>query len=285
MLWAAPAAIFFAIFGLGPIGAVVYLSFTEWNLLGSPEWTGLDNWARLFEDPDVVGSVRVTLVLTVLCWLVQTPVSLLLGVWAAGPQRNRAVLSTIFFVPLLLSTAAIALTWLSLLDPNFGMAVDLGRFLGVEDGNFLGDRQLALYTVAFVVTWQFIPFHALIYQAAAQQIPATLYEAARVDGADRWRRFFSVTLPQLRHTVTASSILIVIGSLTYFESILLLTGGGPGTATRVLPLHMYVKGFVGTDMGYASVLAVVMVAVGAALSFAIARVTGYHRMSSQREGL
>ncbi|MFC7481012.1 hypothetical protein ACFQX7_14565 [Luedemannella flava] len=91
VLWAAPAAIFFAIFGLGPIGAVVYLSFTEWNLLGSPEWTGLDNWARLFEDPDVVGSVRVTLVLTVLCWLVQTPVSLLLGVWAAGPQRNRAV--------------------------------------------------------------------------------------------------------------------------------------------------------------------------------------------------
>ena len=284
LLWALPAALFFALFGLVPIGAVVYLSFTEWNGLGAPRWSGMGNWARLFTDPDVVGSVRTTLVLAVLCWLVQTPVSLLLGVWAAGPQRNRAILSTFFFIPLLLSTAAIALTWLSLLDPNFGLAVSLGRFVGVPDGNFLGDKNLALYTVAFVVTWQFIPFHALIYQAATRQIPATLYEAAKVDGADRVRRFFSVTLPQLRHTVVASSILIVIGSLTYFESILLLTGGGPGTATRVLPLHMYVKGFVGFDMGYASVLAVLMVAVGAALSIAIVRVTGYHRMTSQREG-
>jgi xylobiose transport system permease protein len=139
--------------------------------------------------------------------------------------------------------------------------------------------------VAFVVTWQFIPFHALIYQAATQQVPVILYEAARIDGADRVRRFFMVTLPQLRHTIVASSILIIIGSLTYFESILLLTGGGPGTATRVLPLHMYVKGFVGFDMGYASVLAVLLVVVGAALSIAIARFSGFHRMASQREGM
>ncbi|GAA1756433.1 sugar ABC transporter permease [Luedemannella helvata] len=284
-IWAAPAAIFFGIFGILPILAVVYLSFTEWNGLGEPKWTGWANWSRLFDDPDVVGSVRVTLVLAVLCWLLQTPASLLLGVWAAGSQRNRAILSTIFFVPLLLSTAAIALAWLSILDPNFGLAVTIGNLVGVDDGNFLGDRQLALYTVAFVLTWQFIPFYALIYQAATRQIPRTLYEAAHIDGADRWRQFFSITLPQLRHTVVASSILIVIGSLTYFESILLLTGGGPGTATRVLPLHMYVKGFVGFDMGYASVLSVVMVAVGTALSIAIARVTGYHRMSSTREGL
>lgn len=284
-LWAAPAAIFFAIFGLVPIGAVFYLSFTEWNVLGSPKWTGLTNWARLADDPDVIGSLRVTIVLAILCWVVQTPISLLLGVWAAGPQRNRAVLSAVFFMPLLLSTVAITLTWLSLLDPNFGLAMTIGRFVGVPDGNFLGDGNLALYTVAFVVTWQFVPFHALIYQAATRQIPTTLYEAARIDGATRYQRFFSVTLPQLRHTMVASSILIIIGSLTYFESILLLTGGGPGTATRVLPLHMYVKGFVGFDLGYASVLSVVMVVVGAALSIAIVRVTGYHRMSSQREGL
>jgi xylobiose transport system permease protein len=284
-LWAAPAAIFFAIFGLVPIGAVFYLSFTEWNVLGSPKWTGLTNWARLADDPDVIGSLRVTIVLAILCWLVQTPISLLLGVWSAGLQRNRAVLSAIFFMPLLLSTVAITLTWLSLLDPNFGLAMTIGRFVGVPDGNFLGDGNLALYTVAFVVTWQFVPFHALIYQAATRQIPTTLYEAARIDGASRYQRFFSVTLPQLRHTMVASSILIIIGSLTYFESILLLTGGGPGTATRVLPLHMYVKGFIGFDLGYASVLSVVMVVVGAALSIAIVRVTGYHRMSSQREGL
>lgn len=280
-LWAAPAAIFFTIFGIVPIVVVLYLSFTKWNGLGTPEWTGLTNWRALPEDADALHSIKVTAQLTIFCWLIQTPLSLLLGVWAAGPQRNRAILSTVFFLPLLLSTAAIALTWLSLLDPNFGLATSFG----VTDGNFLGDDSRALYAVAAVISWQFVPFHTLLYQAAARQIPVSMYEVAEIDGARTMRQFFSITLPQLRNTIIASSVLVVVGSLTYFESILLLTNGGPGTATRVLPLHMYVKGFVGFDMGYASVLAVLLVAVGTTLSVLIVRSTGYHRMNSDREGM
>ncbi len=285
LAWAAPAAIFFLVFGIFPIAAVVYLSLTRWDGLGTPQWIGLDNWRALGNDADAFHSIRITLLLTVLCWVVQTPLSMMIGVWAAGPQRNRAILSTLFFLPLLLSTAAIALVWLDLLDPNFGLAHDLGALVGVPDGNFLGDPRRALFSVAFVITWQFVPFHTLIYQAATRQIPHTLYEAAALDGAATVRQFFSVTLPQLRNTVIASSVLIVVGSLTYFESILLLTNGGPGTATRVLPLHMYIKGFVGFDMGYASVLAVLLVLIGTLLSVLIVRTTGYHRMGSQREGL
>jgi xylobiose transport system permease protein len=284
-LWAAPAAVFFTIFGIVPIAVVLYLSFTTWNGLGTPEWAGLTNWRALPDDGDALHSIRVTAQLTLFCWLIQTPLSLLLGVWAAGPQRNRAILSTLFFLPLLLSTAAIALTWLSLLDPNFGLAASLGSYVGVADGNFLGDDSRALYAVAAVISWQFVPFHTLLYQAAARQIPASMYEVAEIDGARTIRQFISITLPQLRNTIIASSVLVVVGSLTYFESILLLTNGGPGTATRVLPLHMYVKGFVGFDMGYASVLAVLLVAVGTTLSVLIVRSTGYHRMNSDREGM
>jgi xylobiose transport system permease protein len=284
-LWAAPAAIFFTIFGIVPIAVVLYLSFTTWNGLGTPEWAGLTNWKALPDDGDALHSIRVTAQLTLFCWLIQTPLSLLLGVWAAGPQRNRAILSTLFFLPLLLSTAAIALTWLSLLDPNFGLAASLGSYVGVPDGNFLGADDRALYAVAAVISWQFVPFHTLLYQAAARQIPVSMYEVAEMDGARTMRQFISITLPQLRNTIIASSVLVVVGSLTYFESILLLTNGGPGTATRVLPLHMYVKGFVGFDMGYASVLAVLLVAVGTALSVLIVRSTGYHRMTSDREGM
>lgn len=111
-----------------------------------------------------------------------------------------------------------------------------------------------------------------------------LYEAALLDGAGRWQQFRSVTLPQLRDTVIASGVLIVVGSLTYFEIVLILTGGGPGTATRILPLHMYLEGFRSFQMGYAAALAVVLVVVGAVLSLVITRVTGYRSMSSQREG-
>jgi xylobiose transport system permease protein len=284
-VWAAPAALFFAAFGIAPIIVVVALSFTSWNGLGTPRWIGFGNWTEMVGDPDVSHGITVTLALTAISWLIQTPLALLIGVWAAGPQRNRAVLSTLFFLPLLLSTAAIALTFGALLDPNFGLAARFGKYIGVPDGNLIGDGHRALVTVAFVIAWQFVPFHTLIYQAAARQIPASLYEAASLDGAGTIRQFVHVTLPQLRHTVVASSVLMLVGSLTYFESILLLTDGGPGTTTRVLPLHMYIKGFVAFDMGYASAIAVLLVLAGTALSVLLVRATGYHRMTSDREGL
>ncbi|WP_245930443.1 carbohydrate ABC transporter permease [Allonocardiopsis opalescens] len=285
MLWAAPALLFFGVFALFPIVLVAWLSLTEWSGLGDPVFVGLDNWLALPQDPEAPGAVWSTVRLTVLCWAVQTPLALLLGVWAAGQQRNRAVLSALFFLPLLLSTAAIALLGHSMFDPNFGLAEVVGPLVGVPDGNFLGNSDLALYMVIGVLTWQFVPFHALIYQAAARQIPRMLYEAAAIDGAGRFRRFLSITLPQLRHTIVASSVLILVGSLTYFETVLLLTGGGPGTASRVLPLHMYIQGFRAFEMGDASVLAVLLVAVGTLLSVLVVRVTGYSRMTSEREGL
>jgi xylobiose transport system permease protein len=283
-LWAAPATIFFVGFGILPILIVLYLSMTEWNGLGEPTWAGLENWRALPQDVDALNGVKVTFQLTLLCWLFQAPVAMLLGVWTAGRQRGRALLATIFFLPLLLSTTAIALIWSSLLDPNFGPIASLGDWWGALDSNILGSPDLALYAVAFVIAWQFIPFHALLYQAAARQIPRSMYESAELAGASTIRQFFAITLPQLRNTAIASSVLIVVGSLTYFESILLLTNGGPGTATRVLPLHMYVKGFVGFDMGFASALAVLLVAVGTVLSVVIVWSTGYHRMTSDREG-
>ncbi|XVU27965.1 carbohydrate ABC transporter permease [Actinoplanes sp. CA-054009] len=283
-VWAAPAVVFFLAFAILPVLAVVYLSFTQWNGLGDPRWIGGANWSALRADPDLVNGIVTTLTLTVVSWLVQTPLALLIGVWAAGPQRSRAVMSTLFFLPLLLSTAAISVTFVSLLDPNFGLAAGYGKYLGAPDGNFLGDPDKALYVIAFVVAWQFVPFHSLLYQSATRQIPVSLYEAARIDGATGVRQFFAITLPQLRNTIVASSVLMLVGSLTYFEMILLMTNGGPGTATRVLPLHMYAKGFVGFDMGYASALAVLLVLAGAALSIVVVRSTGYHRMTSDREG-
>lgn len=283
-VWAAPALLFFGVFGIAPIIIVAYLSFTTWSGLGSPVWSGLDNWRSLPGDPHVGSGLLTTLALTALTWITQTPLALAFGAWAAGPQRVRAVASALFFLPLLLSTAAIALIWQALLDPNFGVSAQVGPFIGLADGNILGNRSLALYAIVFVLLWQFLPFHMLLYQAAARQIPASLYEAAEIDGATPVQRFRHITVPQLRHTVIASSVLILVGSMTYFETVLLLTGGGPGTATRILPLHMYIQGFSAFEMGYASAIAVLLVAIGTGLSLLVVRVSGYGRMTSQREG-
>ncbi|MFE2754679.1 carbohydrate ABC transporter permease [Actinosynnema sp. NPDC059335] len=274
--YAVPAFAFFALFAALPMLLVIYLSFTAWDGLGTPAVNGGENWARLLEDSEARASVWRTLVLMVVSWLVQTPIALLIGVWAAGKQRSRAVLSSIFFLPLLLSTAAIALLWQALLEPNFG------AFVGGP--LFLGDPDIALYTVVLVISWQFIPFHTLLYQGAARAVPQSLYEAATIDGASRVSKFRHITLPQLRYTVVTSSVLMLVGSLTTFDTVLILTNGGPGTATRILPLHMYITGFSGFEMGYASTIAVVLVVLGTALSLAVMRWSGFRQMSSQQEG-
>nr|WP_239149521.1 sugar ABC transporter permease [Streptomyces sp. SID12501] len=252
-----------------------YLSFTEWDGLGDPKPVGLANWQKLLDDPRLTQSLSLTLLLMAASWVFQTVVSLLLGVWAAGRQRNRAILSAIFFVPFLLSSTAIALLFYALLDPNFG----------VIRANILGSSSGAFFAIVFVGAWQFIPFHTLIYQGGARQIPEVLYQAAAIDGAGRYRQFFSITLPQLRHTITTSTVLMVVGLLTYFETVLILTKGGPGTDTAILPYLMYEAGFKSYDFGYASTIASSLVVAATGLSLLLVRLTGFGRMRSTREGM
>jgi raffinose/stachyose/melibiose transport system permease protein len=135
-----------------------------------------------------------------------------------------------------------------------------------------------------VVSWQFIPFHSLIYQGAVRQIPTSMYEAAEIDGAGRVRKFLSITLPQLKYTIITSSTLMVVGSLTFFDLIFVLTAGGPGDATNVLALEMYQTGFKANLMGPASVIAVILVLFGLGLALLLRRLGGGSASDSQLEG-
>jgi raffinose/stachyose/melibiose transport system permease protein len=278
----APALVFFIGFAVIPLVGVFVLSFTTWNGVGAITPSGLTSWRAVLADPGLLHAVWITFLVMLVSWVVQTPLSILLGTFLAGQQRYRAVLSVIYFIPLLLSSAAIAIAYKALLDPNFG----LGAGLGVEflSQDWLGRPTLAFSLVVFVVSWQFIPFHSLIYQGAVRQIPQSLYEAAQIDGAGRVRQFFSITLPQLKYTLITSSTLMVVGSLTFFDLIFVLTEGGPGDATRVLALDMYKRGFPGGLMGPASAIAVILVLVGLAIALLLRRIGGKDATQSQFEG-
>lgn len=282
LVMAAPALILFGVFAVVPLVGVVFLSLTSWDGLGTPAWVGFGNWPKAFADPLTYNALRLTLLVMVVSWVVQTPLSLLLGVFTAGHQKYRAVLSVLYFVPLLLSSAAIAIAFKALLDPTFGLGSIKG--LGILAQNWLGDPVLALATVIFVIAWQFVPFHTLLFAAGVRQIPASMYEASTLDGAGRFQQFWYITLPQLKHTLITSTTLILIGSLTYFDLIFVLTQGGPGTATRVLALDMYLRGFRSYNMGVASVIAVILAVVGVGLAILLSRLSGSNRMTSQREG-
>ncbi|MBD7949287.1 MULTISPECIES: carbohydrate ABC transporter permease [Oerskovia] len=283
VVWALPAALFFGLFALLPMVLVLVLSFTQWSGLGSPELVGTENWSRLLDDPVMLKSIGLSLVLTALGVVTQTPVAMLLGVWAAGHQWNRAVLSAIFFVPLLLSAAAVSVLWRAVLDPNFGVPAQMEWLFG--DGNLFGNQSTAIAVLVFVSLWQFTPLHALIYQGAAKAVPPMLYEAAEIDGAGRVRSFFAITLPQLRNTMITSVILMVVGGLTTFDTVLILTNGGPGTDTTITAFYMYQKAFRGFDFGLASAIAVVLVVAATAISLVMVRLSGYDKMRSELEGV
>ncbi|MEU6705851.1 carbohydrate ABC transporter permease [Streptomyces wuyuanensis] len=281
--WAAPAAVFFGLFAIIPLALVVVLSFAGWDGLGPPRFVGLDNWRKLLDDPVMLESLWLSVLLTGLGVLVQTPISILLGVWAAGHQRNRAVLSAIYFVPLLLSVTAVSVLWRAVLDPNFGVPSQAEWLFG--DGNLLGTQTGAIGVLAFVGAWQFTPLHTLIYQGAARAIPKVLYQAAEIDGAGRYRRFFHITLPQLRNSIVTSTILMVVGGLTTFDTVLILTQGGPGTDTTISAYYMYQKAFKSFDFGAGAAVALLLVLVATVVSLVMVRLSGYDRMRSTMEGL
>ncbi|MFK0001570.1 carbohydrate ABC transporter permease [Paenarthrobacter sp. NPDC090522] len=278
-----PALLFFVIFALVPLVGVLFLSFANWDGIGAIGAAGLDNWFSVLADPGLYNALGLTFLIMIVSWLVQTPISLLLGVFTAGSQKYRAALAVLYFLPLLLSSAAVAIAFKALLDPNFGLAMGLGLPFLAQD--WLGVPQLALGLVIFVIAWQFVPFHTLIYQGGVRQIPKSLYEAAQIDGAGTIKQFFHITLPQLKYTIITSSTLMVVGSLTYFDLIFVLTGGGPGNSTRILALDMYLRGFRANLMGPASVIAVILVVIGLVLALFLQRLGGKDKQGSQLEGM
>ena len=168
----------------------------------------------------------------------------------------------------------------SLISGPFGH----GLHLAFLTQDWLGNGTLAFWVVMFIVSWQFIPFHSLIYQGAVRQIPTSMYEAAMLDGAGRVRQFWSITLPQLRYVMITSSTLMIVGSLTYFDIIYIMTNGGPGNSTLVLSLDMYHKAVQANEYGYASVLAVVLGAIGIGIALGLVRFSGFASMRSQQAG-
>jgi raffinose/stachyose/melibiose transport system permease protein len=280
---ALPALLFFITFAVVPLAGVLFLSFTRWDGIGAIHAAGFESWRSVLTNRATLHALWVTFLITALSWAFQTPMSLLLGTFLAGHQRYRGALAVFLFIPLLLSSAALAITFKALLDPNFGLGTGLGVSFLSQD--WLGKGPLAVGVLVFVVSWQYIPFHSLLYQAGVRQIPVSLYEASQIDGAGRFRQFFSITLPQLKYTFITSSTLMIVGSLTFFDIIFVLTAGGPADATRTLALDMYITGFQGNQMGPASAIAMILVLVGLVVAVLLQRLGGRDRSASQLEGM
>jgi multiple sugar transport system permease protein len=260
VLFLTPAAIVFSVFNFYPIIEVVRLSLYRWDDLG-PERTfiGLDNYLALFRSPRFWNSVSVTLRYTVAVTTVSIAVGLALAVLLNGRRLPfKAILRSLYFLPIVTPTVAAAMVWMLVFNPGFGYVNVFLRYFHIQGPNWLADPYWALPTLAALGIWRRLGFNLLIYLAALQAVPLEYYESAEVDGARGWDSFAHITVPLLAPTTVMLVILGVIDSFLAFDQVLVLTHGGPANATEVIGMYMYTNAFSFFKMGVGAAIAVVM---------------------------
>jgi multiple sugar transport system permease protein len=253
-LFLLPNIIGFLAFTVLAVVASAAISLTNWDLLSSAEFIGLENYrALIFDDP----LFRTVLWNTFYFTMGSVPASIViaLGLALALNTGIRALpwFRAAYFLPVITATVVVALIWRWFYNPDFGVLNHLLYQLGVDNPpNWLATQAWAMPAVIIVAVWKQVGYNMVIFLAGLQAIPQDLYEAAAIDGAGRWQRFWNITLPLLTPTTFFILVISVIGSLQAFDAILILTDGGPANATRTIVYHIWQQAFVYLEMGYAA---------------------------------
>ena len=253
-LFLVPLALVNALVVFIPSASSILYSLTDWTGIGDATFIGLDNYTRLFADPAFVNAFAHNLQWT--AFFLVVPMSLgLFGAFALSQVRRfRLLFRVLFFVPYIVASVVSAAIWRVLLSPDNGF----GALFGV---NFLGNPDLALWSVAFVNNWAWWGFLVVVYLAAMQGVNPSLYEAAALDGAGPLRQFISITLPAIRPTFAFLGLMTIIWSFLSFDYVFILTQGGPAGSTDLLSTLLYRQAFSNLEAGYASAIGVVTASI------------------------
>ena len=264
VLFLLPALLILAVFLFVPIAASFIASMTNWNMYGVNNWNkivfvGLENYAGLFGDPVFLAGLRNTLVFAFIGVPVSVALSLAMALALnARILRARAFFRVAYFIPVITTMVAVAIIWRWLYNPEFGLFnLALGQ-LGISPHSWLSNRWLALPSLILMAVWKGFGYNTIIFVAALQSIPDSLYESIALDGADSRQEFWYITLPMLRNTAFFIIVMTTIGYLQFFAEPYIMTGGGPLNATMSVVLYMYQQGFKFYNLGYASAMAYIL---------------------------
>lgn len=253
-----PALFFYGTFNLIGIVRTFYYSFFEWKgISANKTFVGFNNYVSVFHDSMFWNALKNNLILVLTSICVQLPGGLMLALLVNSKIKGTKFFRTVYFMPMLLSTVATGIMWILFYDPHFGLLVKLFNILGIKAPVFLSGTS-ALFSILFVVCWQFIPYYMIIMGAGLTNIDKELYEAATIDGANSWQCFWKITLPLLIPTIRIAAVLQIVGSLKYFDLFYIMMGGSPNVYTELMATYMYKKGFTELQMGYASTIAAYM---------------------------
>jgi multiple sugar transport system permease protein len=252
-----PTLLWYWFFSYRPIINAFRLAVVRYQILdpAASPFVGLDNFRRLFEHPLFFISVRNTLTWAVLSFLLMIPISMGISVCLANIRRGRNLYQGLIFLPVVVSIVAVLLMFRMLMDPEIGQFNQILRAIGLPGFDWLSNSTTALPTSVGIGVWKGMGFYIVILTAGLLGIPKELYDAALVDGANEWQRFWRITLPLLGHTLVLVTVLLAIGSLQEFTLPFILTNGGPGNATYLYNLHIYGEAFTDLRFGTATAAA------------------------------
>lgn len=272
-----PSLAILVVFVFWPIVQSVILSLEHWRFGSSEQtWAGADNYTRMLHDDRVWNAFRNTLYFTAVTVPLGLLVSLGLALALNEKLPARPLLRAIFFLPVIASFAVIAIVWSFMLDPDIGLLTYWSKQLHLPTGSWLRDPQWAMPAVIVVSIWKSIGFNMVIFLAGLQGIPETYYEAAKMDGASGWQRFWNVTLPLLRPTGLFVLVVSVIGAFQVFDQVYVMTpGGGPLFSTETVVTYIYHQGIQLSDISYAASIGVVLFVIVFILTLVQMRILRY----------
>ncbi len=261
-LFILPGLIGFATFIAFPTIFSLFLSFTEWSFTAgfkAIKWIGIDNYRQLLGDYKFIASAKNT----ILYALVTVPATMVLGLLSAVISRDfvylKATIRTLMFVPYVSSMVAVAVVWMVVLHPTYGPVNTALKALGVKDPpGWFASLEWAMWANIVMGVWMHIGYYMIVYRAGLTGIPESLYESAKLDGANAWQRLRYITVPGVSPTSLFLLVIGIINAFKLFDQIVVTTNGGPGTATYVFSLYIYSLAFRYYRMGYASSIAMIM---------------------------
>lgn len=262
-LFLLPTLIGYAIFIAGPTIAAFTLSLCKWDVLTPPNFTGLSNFRRLLHDARFLIVLKNTLIFTASAVSLEIIIGLIIALMInrGAPGILRYFFRTTYFFPVIVSLASVSIVWQFLLNTDFGpINYYLGK-LGFDRIPWLSSSRWALPSVIGLFAWKNLGFYMILFLAALQSVPRQLYEAAEIDGASSWQKFWGITLSLITPTLFFAIVIGLIGAFQLFDAPYIMTEGGPGDATRTLVMYIYLNGFRFLKMGYAVASSMVLLAI------------------------
>lgn len=258
ILFSLPFLIVFALFLIYPIFFGFYISFFQWNILGTPSFIGFKNYVDLFNDARFWSSLWHTVQFVILTTPVLLVIGFLMALLVTGKSPLKGVMETVFFIPYIFSMTVVATLWAWIMQKEFGIFNQVLTILGKEPVSWLTSEKNAMPSIAIATYWWTAGFNMVLFSAGIKQISKEIYESATVDGANAFQQVFHITIPLVKQTTVLCLILQVIASFNVFGQVYVMTGGGPAGSTRVLIQYIYETGFNYFRMGYSAAMSYIL---------------------------